>query len=445
VAKKVAQLRAVSRHARRTPQPRSVRVLFIHPSFPNQFTALAAELHKAPGFSCFGMVHAGWGPTVVAAAAPFPHFGFLPDGQSTAWTYPYAATFEDGMRNGRGVVSTLLAMHAANQFNVIIGHAAFGVTLYLKSLLPCAVISYVELPGYQTVAARPEFPITMDVVLASRAYEGLLYASILNSDLCIVPSEHAKQLLPSELQSKARVQMEGFDADAAPTGGPAERAALGLPVHTPVVGFFGRTLEAVRGFDIFVEVAKRLRARHPTVQFLVIGDEQTLYGNEKTYLGGQTFKAYALARAGVPENFFHWLPTMPYTTFRRYIACLDLAILPIFEGAANWSLFEAMAAGLPIVSSTRGYVPEAIRQEQEGVLLDPYDIEGFVECALMLLQDTDRARRLGQAAKMRIRQHYSIAHAAAGYRRIIEEALTRARVPSLILAGAAQAAQGATR
>ena len=399
-----------------------LRVLFVHPSFPSQFTSLANELNQHPNFQCFGLAHEGCGAAIRAARQTMPYFLFRPDGEANPYSYPFALPFEAGMRNGRGIAHTFVALDNAYHFDAVVGHAAFGSTLHLRDLTNAAVISYAELPGYQSMTARPEFPITFDMLLSSQSYKALLYASMMHSDLCVVPSEHAKRLLPNELQQKTRVQMEGFTTVA--RANQEERASLGLPMNVPLVGFFARTLEAIRGFDIFVEVAKRLRAVDPTVQFLVIGDEQSIYGNERTYLGPVSFKSYALAHAGLSERFFHWRGGMPYDAFRRHISCLDLAVLPLFEGAANWNLFEAMAAGLPIVSSNRGYVPEAIRDGQDGLLADPANVEQLAQLSLCLLRNRGLADQLGNSAQQRIQSDYSVEAAARGYAAVIREAIS---------------------
>ena len=399
-----------------------LRVLFVHPSFPSQFTNLGNELNQQPNFQCFGLAHEACAPLIRAAGSGMPHFCFRPDGEANPYSYPFALPFESGMRNGRGIAHTFVGLDAAYHFDAVVGHAAFGATLHLRDLTKAAIISYAELPGYQSVMARPEFPITFDTLLSSQSYKALLYASMMHSDVCVAPSEHARRLLPHELQYKTRVQMEGFTTVAS-RAGQAERASLGLPTDVPLVGFFGRTLEAIRGFDSFVKVAKRLREIDPAVQFLIIGDDQTLYGNERTYLGSITFKQYALAHAGLSEDFFHWRSGMPYADFRRHISCLDLAVLPLFEGAANWNLFEAMAVGLPIVSADRGYVPEAIRHGQDGLLANPADVEQLVQLSMQLLKDRGLANQLGQSARERIESKYSHQAAANGYARIIREAI----------------------
>jgi glycosyltransferase involved in cell wall biosynthesis len=221
--------------------------------------------------------------------------------------------------------------------------------------------------------------------------------------------------------------MGGFAGGEGVAATAEARAALGLPPQAPLVGFFSRTLEAVRGFDIFLRVAGRLHELAPELHFVAIGEERTLYGNETAYLNGATFKEYALAQTGVPAGLIHWLPLMPYDDFRRAVACLDVVILPLFEGAANWSLFEAMALGRPILASNRCYVPEAIRHGLDGILLDPYDVEGFARQALALLREPRRARLLGRSAQARARRLFSIERAATGYEAIIAEAISRYR------------------
>lgn len=400
------------------------RVLFIHPAYPSQFTAIGTELNKRPDFECFGLVHHGMTPQVAAAATTgMTHFTFLPDGDLTPYTYPGTSVFEYATRNAAGIAAALLSIKQVVSFDAIVGHAGFGSNMYLKSLMDCALISYAELPSFQALASRVDFPHSLDTVFAGRTFESLIYTSMINSDLGVVPSEHAKGLYPEELRSKIRVQMEGFNAENIPSGGPAEREALGLPAEGKLIGFFGRTLEAVRGFDIFIHVAKRLFEQDNTLRFLIVGEEQSIYGNETRYLQGQSFKNHTLTQVPLPAEALIWRQTLPYDEFRRHIACLDLAILPLFEGAANWNLFEAMAVGLPTLSSNRAFVPEVMRDGKEGILLDPYDVMAFVEQATTLLNDTERARKLGKAARERIRNDYSMSNAVDGYSEIVKEAI----------------------
>ena len=84
-----------------------------------------------------------------------------------------------------------------------------------------------------------------------------------------------------------------------------------------------------------------------------------------------------------------------------------------------------MAAGVPIVSSTRSYIPEAIRHGVDGYLYDPTDIESLVATSLRLLSDPEDRKRIGDNVRSRAGEHFTPERAAEGYERIIREAYWR--------------------
>ena len=299
-------------------------------------------------------------------------------------------------------------------------------------MLRSPVIAYVELPGYFPIYGRDEFQAQYPESLIDVSLRALIHASVLQSDLGLVPSGHARRLFPDELQHKIRVQAEGFSLPPDVLDKTALRGDLGLPGSAPLVGFAGRTLEAIRGFDVFIKVAKEIRRVRQDVEFLVVGDEMTIYGNEAAYLAEKSFKRHVLDTEGVEEQTIIFNPFMPHDQFIRHLQAMDLIVFPTFEGAGNWALFDAMAAGIPILASNRCFIPEVITHEEEGLLFDPQDVDGFVRAALMILADPSRFSRLGFRAREKIAHRFSVENAADGYASIITEAVNmrRARVPS---------------
>jgi glycosyltransferase involved in cell wall biosynthesis len=218
--------------------------------------------------------------------------------------------------------------------------------------------------------------------------------------------------------------MEGFSLSP-PVDKEALRRELDLPPG-PIVGFAGRSLEAVRGFDVFAKVAKAVRQVRPDVRFLAIGEEKTLYGNETAYLEGRSFVDRVLEDEGLSRDEILFRPFMDYGPFVRHLQAMDLFLFPLFEGAANWGLFEAMAAGLPVVASNRCFVPEVITDGRDGILLDPENVAGYVEATLAALDRPERFRALGQKARRTVARRFSQKAAQDGYAAILREALERA-------------------
>ena len=408
-----------------------MKALFVHPSYPNQFTRIAHTLGTRGGWDCACLVQDAFTESVRRDDPPIAYYGFQEKSAPISGNY-YSQCLEEGVRCGKAVVEAVSHLQAAGHVDVVIGHASFGTTFFIRELLRIPVIAYVELPGYFPIYGRDEFPAQYPESLVDVSLRALIHASVLQSDLCLVPSGHARRLFPDELQHKIRVQAEGFSLPPDVLDKTALRGDLGLPGSAPLVGFAGRTLEAIRGFDVFIKVAKEIRRVRQDVEFLVVGDEMTIYGNEAAYLAEKSFKRHVLDTEGVEEQTIIFKPFMPHDQFIRHLQAMDLIVFPTFEGAGNWALFDAMAAGIPILASNRCFIPEVITHEEEGLLFDPQDVDGFVRAALMILADPSRFSRLGFRAREKIAHRFSVENAADGYASIITEAVNmrRARVPS---------------
>jgi glycosyltransferase involved in cell wall biosynthesis len=399
-----------------------MRVVFVHPSYPNQFTPIVHRLGSQAGWECACLVDARFTEAVRRDDPPIAYYGYQAFPAAVSG-YDYAQSLEDGLRCGKAVVEALAHLQATEGVDVVVGHASFGTTFFMRGLLDIPVVAYVELPGYFPIYARDEFPPQDGQRLLDVSLRALIYTSVLQADLGVVPSHYAKRLFPRELQAKIRVQMEGFVLPPAVRDRARLRRALGLPGAGHIIGFAARTLEAVRGFDIFVKVAAKVRRMRPDVQYLVIGDDATLYGNELAYLGGRSFKQHIFATQGVDEEGFICRPFMPYHRFVTHLQAMDVVLFPVFEAAANWGLFEAMAAGVPILASRRCFIPEVITHGRDGLLFEPTDVDGFAEATLQILKEPERFRRLGSAARRTIARRFSLARAVQGYRAIIGEAV----------------------
>ncbi len=92
---------------------------------------------------------------------------------------------------------------------------------------------------------------------------------------------------------------------------------------------------------------------------------------------------------------------------RPSLAAADVFVLPsLSEGSPN-ALIEAMAAGLPIVSTVAGGIPEIATHNQHALLIAPGDIAALAEAIGQLLDDPGRARALGAAARMHAESEFS--------------------------------------
>ena len=96
-----------------------------------------------------------------------------------------------------------------------------------------------------------------------------------------------------------------------------------------------------------------------------------------------------------------------------FYAMAEVFVLPsLSEGSPN-VLLEAMAAGLPIVATEVGGIPEIAADGVNALLVPPRDAEALLCAVQMLLGDAMMCRRLGSAARLTVEQRYTPERRAA--------------------------------
>jgi glycosyltransferase involved in cell wall biosynthesis len=114
------------------------------------------------------------------------------------------------------------------------------------------------------------------------------------------------------------------------------------------------------------------------------------------------------------------------------LASADLFVLSSRSEGLPLSILEAMAAGLPVVASNVGGVPEAVVDGDTGLLVPPSDPQSLATAIGRLLDDPALRRRLGEAGRMRVAEHFDLAAVHQAHLDLYRRALARSglRLPS---------------
>jgi glycosyltransferase involved in cell wall biosynthesis len=92
----------------------------------------------------------------------------------------------------------------------------------------------------------------------------------------------------------------------------------------------------------------------------------------------------------------------------EFMALVDIQVHPAHTEGVALAICEGMAAGLPIVASRVGGLPEVLHHDSTGVLVPPRDEAAFAEAVCELIEDAPRRARIGAAARRFIEQDYSL-------------------------------------
>jgi glycosyltransferase involved in cell wall biosynthesis len=103
------------------------------------------------------------------------------------------------------------------------------------------------------------------------------------------------------------------------------------------------------------------------------------------------------------------------------LARASLFVLPSLTEGVSLTLLEAMARGLPVVATNVGGNPEVVADGQTGLLVPPGDPEALTRAVLQVESDAEAGRRMGDAGRRRVEQHFDVRGMVAAYEALYRE------------------------
>jgi glycosyltransferase involved in cell wall biosynthesis len=108
------------------------------------------------------------------------------------------------------------------------------------------------------------------------------------------------------------------------------------------------------------------------------------------------------------------------------LAQSDVFVLASRSEGMPLSVLEAMAAGLPVVASSVGGVPELVVAGETGLLVPPGDIDALADALRAILTNVGLRRAMGNAGRARAQHLFDLSGFRAAHVRLYRETLTRA-------------------
>jgi glycosyltransferase involved in cell wall biosynthesis len=175
-----------------------------------------------------------------------------------------------------------------------------------------------------------------------------------------------------------------------------------------VVGSAGR-LFPVKDYSLMIEVARCVAQTAPATKFMLAGE-----GPQRSNLEGEL-------RGQSLENLFSLLGHLE--DIPAFYGRLDVYINTSVHEGVPMSILEAMAHGLPVVAPDVGGIGEIIENGVDGFLVAGRNPEDFAD-PILKLQDAKLRRRIGEAAREKIRRSFSAQSMAEQYYQLYRELAT---------------------
>src|SRR5699024_7524492 len=166
---------------------------------------------------------------------------------------------------------------------------------------------------------------------------------------------------------------------------------------TCVVGHVGALDDGTKGQHDLIKAARQLLAEDPGWRFVLVGA-----GGDEAELRAAAADCAAIHFTGHVENV------------GDHLAAFDLFAFPSLREGIGSTLLDAMDAGLPIVSSNVGGLPEVIADGETGLLVNPRDPQALADALRKLRYDADLAQKFAAAGREKV-LGYSVSAMADRY------------------------------
>lgn len=162
------------------------------------------------------------------------------------------------------------------------------------------------------------------------------------------------------------------------------RRHLSIAGDHSIVGTVGRLIED-KGHRYLLLAVPYILEAHPKTTFLIVGDGE--------------LKADLVALCQELNISKQVVFTGSRTDIPELLDIVDIFVFPSFREALGISVLEAMAMGKAIVATDDAAIPELITRDQEGLLVHPGDPQAIAAAVIELLNNSERCRAMGKAAK----------------------------------------------
>jgi glycosyltransferase involved in cell wall biosynthesis len=315
----------------------------------------------------------------------------------TAWYVARHAEADQGYRVSSRAGCFDMAVRLAGRLRG--GHAPARLHAHFAhdpALVALLVHRLTGLPWSFTAHARDLWQVP------ERAVADRVASASVTVTCCRAGAEHLRELVVPELHERVHLVHHGVDVG---TFRPPPRGTGRRP-GPPLIVSIGRLIDK-KGYGDLLAACRLLKDRRQAFRLEVYGD-----GPLHERLTGE------IERLGLTEEV-HLMGARPRRELLPVLQQADLfALTPVVtadgdrDGIPNVVL-EAMACGLPVVTTAAGGIPEAVRHGHTGLVAPPGDAAAIAGLLLSLLVDERARRRLGEGARRAAVERFDAAPASA--------------------------------
>jgi glycosyltransferase involved in cell wall biosynthesis len=213
---------------------------------------------------------------------------------------------------------------------------------------------------------------------------------------------------------------------------PVHLRKLGVPPDCPVVVLLAR-FSPVKGHRVMLSAIPHIRRKHPNAHFLWLGfpSEYSAEMFQRWFVEGNLTPYVTVVDSMIPN------------LYEVISQCAIGVVASVGSESVSRSLLEYMLAGIPVVATDVGGVPDMMRQGEFGRLIAPDDTKALASAVSDMLDDSSLRTACGRNARTHVLQHATWEQRVDEWDDLLYRIVARVRGSSLPRLGDHEPATGA--
>ena len=233
----------------------------------------------------------------------------------------------------------------------------------------------------------------LDKFIYKRIHSLLNYLNVVN--ITLVPSYSSRRILMDETKKFKSIEVyyNGYDDNKVGQIEPEiAKFFEALKKTFFVIGIVAR-IDIQKRIDLALEIAKKLTEKNSNIYFVIMGDGP---------LEDEMSKKVEVMKLGKKVRMMGYV-----LNAKLYVKYFDMLLLTSDWEGFPLSIWEAMAARVPVVSTNVGGIKEILETEKCGVVYSRGDVNGAVKAILELISDQKKRKEMGQNGLNAIKRRYN--------------------------------------
>jgi len=212
----------------------------------------------------------------------------------------------------------------------------------------------------------------------------------------LVRRAHVVVVLSEDWQQRLAARLPGARWAVLRNGVPIRAWSATAKRQVPPQFLFLGGLSRAKGIDVLLQAVAQSK-----------GDWHAVLAGPEAEPGFTSWMQAEITRLDIAPRV-RWLGALAGAAKDEAIACGDVCVLPSRAEGLPMSVLECMGAGLPVVATRVGAIPEVITEGREGLLVPAGDAAALARAMDRLAADMSLRQRMGAAARQTCEQSYSL-------------------------------------